>query len=586
MPNIPTAKKFRDVITEFDKDSGVVAAIKAGDCAVHSYCETHFDGVHEGQSYADMPKPLNLTFRGANVMVAHLAANAPKHAVKARRVELRGEALLHSLRLDILNADLNRVDISRRSLLNTLLRGRTVTRVGLRAGGELVKLYGHTYDPGNPFLKIVPNRKHRYDVTAPCRQQMRWESESYMVPRSRVLDAGLFNRKLVEKIQLVQDMPTTEEQRDGQLLGSAGRVDASYIEDMIELMDVVFYDADGDWTLATMAADPNDVEDYLSVQTIEAVDQGMFIWEEFYPSPKDEIGSVSWGSQTMVQTLMASRLMNKIVDEAENCKRLILAQLGVTDAEIAAVESAKDMDILRVNDPQAWTQLLLGGIIPDVANLLGMVEQWWNVQAGQIDELSGAGKGGKTATQSSSDSANANTIMSHLKQVHLECEEARSRALAHHIMNDPRPPMTMAVRISGGEMVQLPYSPLEMRGSVNAFEFKIRPKSMPAQDPNVVLRRLIEFLSLPFTAAVANPQAAARIFGDQSGIDDMDELVPDPVQQFEMNNALNTVQGLPPSPPPGMGAAPGGMGGGAGGAAPMARPIDGVRSAMSNRVPV
>lgn len=592
VPNIPTAKKFREVLTEFDKDSVVLRAYEAGDAAVQSYCATHFDGKYEGKAYADRPKPLNLTFRGANVLVAHLAANAPKHAVKARRVELKGEAMLHSLRLDYLNTDLDRVNISRRSLLNTLLRGRTVTRVGLRAGGELVKLYGHSYDPGNPFLKIVPNRKHVYDFTAPSRQAMRWEGERFMVPRSMLLDSGIFNRKMVEKLEAVHDQPTTEQERDAQVLGTSRKDAAAYIEDMVELLDVVFYDADGNWTIATMAANPDEIEDYLSIQTIEPIQEGVFIWEEFYPSPRDEIDSISWGGMTQVQTLIASRLMNKIVDQAENVKNLILAGMAVLEGEENAVTNAPDGSVVKVQDPKDWNQIQFGNLSADLTTLLGMVQGWWNVQAGQVDELAGSGEGGKTATQSSSDTANAQTVVGALKQIHLEVEEKRSRALAQHIMNDPRPAMTMALKIRGGEMIQAPYSPLQMRGNVSSFEYKIRPKSMPAQDPNVLMRRLIEFITLMMPTGSVQPHVAARIFGDQSGIDDMDELVPDPVEQWQMNNALNVMQGLPPAPPPGMatppitaGGPPSGAPSGPPSASQSTRPIDGVRSAMSTRVP-
>lgn len=588
MPSIPTPSKLREVIKGFDEHAK--AELERGDDAVKAYRASDLNR-QEGALYYDQPPPVNLTFRGANVLVAHLAANDPKHAVKARRAELSGDALLHSLRLDYLNDDLRRVEISRQGLLNCLLRGRTVKRVGLRSGSDMLKMNGREYDPGQPYIKVVPNHRHGYDWTAESRQMMQWEFERYVVSRERALAAGIFRPGILKQMKSVAEA-TDEARKTSRLFAGDAPKEEHYLEDMVELMDFFLYDPDGPWYMLTLPADPEEAGDYLRVQTIDPIQEGVFIWEEFYPE-SEGVGAISWAQMSRMQEALCTRLANKVVEQAEHIKHIIFTALNTSDEEIQAAKNAKNFDVLRVADPSAWSSVDIGAISKDVQAMLGVVMQWWNVQAGQIDQLSGQSDSEKTATQFSGEAANASTIMSHLKRVHLEHEERCSRALAQHVMNDPRPALSIAAQVSKDEIVQLPYSPLEMSGRLNDFEFKIRPTSMPAQDPAVLLRRVIEFVQIAAGLQQLDARAAARKIGEIGGIEDLNELVPDPVADYEMATALNTLQGLPPPPPPGapgMGGAPGAPVGPRAAQAPatsnaQTKPIGAVRSAQARKVP-
>lgn len=559
MPGIPTAAKTREAIEAFDKWNAPF--LKEGDRCVASFCDSIFSAA-EAKSYAEQPKPLNMTHRGATVLVASIGANEPRHAVTARRLELVGEAELHSLRLDYDNERLDRVNISRRGILNTLLRGRTVKRVGLKTGPERIRLNGRQYDPGMTFLKIVPNHKHGFDFTAPERPAMRWEFERYWV---RTEQARAMYGPKVDKIAKAWER-RQEEKGDAQVYGAQELFNEdAYVEDMIELLDIVYYDSDGEWYMCTLPSDPGEMQnDYLAVRTVEAIDQGIFLWEEYCPSPVDGIESVAWASQQMVQTLICSRLMNKIVDEAVHAKNLILARLGTSEEEQTQIRTARDGEVVLVADPEAYTQIQLRGVIPDCTAILSLAQRWWNAQSGQVDQLAGATEGDPTATQYSGDMANAQQITQDIKKRHQEHEEKVSRALAHYNMTDPGPGEMMAMKLQSG-LQQVPYMTSALQGKLSDFEFKIQAHSMPAQDANVMLKRLLEFLEIMAPYGCVSPKDAARVVGDAMGLDQVQEMVPDPAAQLQTSMAMNAMEGLPPMgagtgmAPQMMGMQPGGM---------------------------
>ena len=490
---------------------------------------------------------MNLTKRGADVLVAHLASNPPEHSFVAKRLQFRGRAKALSIASDNLNSEIDRVRVSRMGLLNALLSERTVKKTGVRAGSEMVKINGRLYNPGQPYCKVIDNDDHGFDFTARCIEEMRWERHKYRVQREILYDCGLFNPRELDKISMVWDQNRSSsagEQAMSHLIGGEHKEEA-FIHDMVELMDVVFYDADGTTWVCTCASDPDETSDWLRIEQWSGPERGPFEWLQFYPVPNNIMG-IAWATVTEVQAVIASKIMRKIVDSALAAKAGLMASGQVDDKEIRSVIEGPDGFVLKVADPNAWSEKKVGGeMAQDLWKILGPVMEWWNIQSGNVDVLGGtdASSGSDTLGEYQGMAANAGVVMSYLQKVSHEHEEAISRRLAFYLQNDPLRKFMSPHRVPNGEWLEVVYDPFAEEDDHTDYEYRIRDNSMKAVDPNVLLHRLMEFYGIFLPTGALQIPEAARVFGDLAGIDDMDALVPD--QMWQMENEM-AMQGIPP----------------------------------------
>jgi hypothetical protein len=188
-------------------------------------------------------------------------------------------------------------------------------------------------------------------------------------------------------------------------------------------------------------------------------------------------------------------------------------------------------------------------VSPDVLRFLGPVLEWVNISGGNTDLLGGAEGADKTATEYAGMQANANTVMEDMKRTHHAFEEGVSRDVMWQVHHDPFMQDVLPVRIPGTEGMEVEYSWQTREGDFDDFVMKIRPGTMAAQDPNVRARRLNEWLAIFLPTGAINPLEAAKVTGEQLGVEDMDRMVMDPAVMMEQQMLYGGVppdgQGMP-----------------------------------------
>lgn len=542
MPDIVSPRKLWDAIDASDRACEVARKIRAE--SIREFAGPFYNSLDPSQ-----PRPLNLINRGASVLVAHLMGALPRHEVTSKLFAFRGTAKMTTIKLDRLADELDRVAFSRMMILDALMGPASFCRCGIRAGNDMHLLAGKQYDRGQPYHRRIDFDNWVGDPAAKERMAMRWEGERYSI--SRALAREVFGEG-IDRVRSISDGAGTDRTGSESVSGFDRTDDDNFVVDEVELLDIAIYNDDVTYVV-TLPGDregfsgiEDDMGSILRVVEHQGSERGPFHSLCFFPVPNNLLG-VSWASLVRDSSMIASSIMNKLTDQALNAKQLGLVGPEVSDEELKAANNAPDRSFIRFKNPGSILPFDLGKISADVMRFLDPVMGWWNIGSGNTDVLGGAEGSDKTATEYSGMAANANTVMEDMRRTHHAFEEGISHDLMWQIHHDPFMNEVLPYRVAGTEGLEVEYSYATREGDFDDFVMRIRPGTMGAQDPNVRVRRLVEFLSLFMPAGAVNPIAAAKVFGEQAGIEQAEEMLIDPMAMMEQEATYGAV------PPDGQG---------------------------------
>lgn len=506
-------------------------------------------------------RPVNLIAKAVNTFVPYLAGRSPLHKVTSDSLMFRGDALKTSLALDVLSRKLNRVRISRLALLDAFLSPMAIVRCGTRAGEEIYTARGKTINVGQPYIMRVDWDDWIFDPAARCRDEAVFEGHYYRIPRAEALDSGIFRGKedIIESIPSIGDgrcgfrRQERHEDLSRQSPTETGDFD---LVDTIELMDLVFYD-DYQPVKVTLPANEDCCDDFLRVVELDAPDRGPYYSLEFYPIPNQPFGvpPVAFWRENAEHF---SSLLNKAVDEIIKAKKIIFARRSAED-EAETARDAEDSEVVIVDDPSAIATQELGGVVRDLVPIVGQFQAWFDYVAHNPSLLAGdQGETDKVGIYEGQQ-AGAMTIVNDYMRQHEEFEAEISRDLGWRLMKDPFIVLPLTRRIPGGEFVEITFSADQLSADFEDLVFKLKPRSMLLQDQNLRARRLIELMQGCVQAAEAemvtqgrfNASKAMEILGNEFDIDELDELMRDPIVAAKMAELYAVAQPTGPGTPSG-----------------------------------
>lgn len=484
-------------------------------------------------------QPINLVNRQMCVLAAHLTAGNPINDVRTERLEFRAKSLLLQLALGHLDRKLDRARISRRMLLDSFVSPCLFARVGLRAGPELVTIDGQNYDRGQPYYLPISLDDMIYDPAARCDDEAFMMGHRYRVNRERALESGVF----AGYEDCIRNLPAVH-QRERATVASEGTPGASDEEayvtgDMVELADIALYDDDIVY-MATVPVGEETPDEYLRVDLWEGPERGPFVKREFTPGIDSPFG-IPPIAQAREQAELINETVEKLSEQIRNLKTILAYRPGHDDTA-KAVEEAEDGKALKVNDPKNDLGVLaFNTVTPGLDQFAALMLNLWNQQTAGIEVLGGADLAGgkKTATEYAGQTSTASMMVADLAREHEAFETEVTKRLAFYLRSDPFIELPLIHRLPGGELVQVRYSPDMMEDEHGDFTYKVRSLSMRAetQDPIIRQRRVIEMV-VAF-AQVAQVSAATgniidfagtvRVLGREFGIEEIDEIVGDPV---------------------------------------------------------
>lgn len=179
----------------------------------------------------------------------------------------------------------------------------------------------------------------------------------------------------------------------------------------------------------------------------------------------------------------ANALIRKAVRQAEDQKSLMIgAKADRKDLE--EIRNAEDRQYLALSNPNAVTNVKIGGADANTLLLVGEIKQWFSWMAGNLEVLSGLGQGADTATESGQMLKQAGARLSFMSDRVYDLVDEVFNELALWLMFDPFAKIPLSYRIPGTEReVAVEWSPDVRRGTFLHYQYKVKQYSMTRQTP-------------------------------------------------------------------------------------------------------
>lgn len=536
-------------------------------------------------------RPLNLLQRGIKVLAAHLSARNPTYEAKTERLALRGTARKLSKQLDMRATKAGMAKFGRLTLMDAFFGGRAVVRIGERSTSEAVRNGDRFVHRGEVYRRLVSIDDWGCDPAARNENEFAYEYEKYRMPRAKAIAAveqGIFGYDAtVENAETppLDDVATPDEAMEaikrapGLADGRTVREDSDRSDDLtagglsdeqryglidtIECIDVAIYEDAETCILVTLLADGGAEPKYLRAEIWDGPSRGPFEHVEFDPIPDNPHGpSVASGMRE--QSDIANSVIGKMVEQIERTRRvLVYRKERASDA--LKITKTKDGGSVGIDGPVAdLKDVDLGGLSPELAPFAQLVIGYWNMQ-GSFDVLGGATGGPqRTATEDSRLGVAASILVDSLADLWDDFQNRIAQHEAWYLMNDPFIVAPLTMRLPGGYQVEVTYDALQRQGTFNDFSFTIKPRSMQRMDPNVRSQRILELVGAVIQAAEVEAQtgridgaAVARILGREFDIEELDEILRDPIlgaqiEEVYAGAGMPQPQGTPGMQYPGM----------------------------------
>lgn len=510
--------------------------------------------VDDGQA-----RPLNLIAKAVQTFIPYMASRSPEHRFGSHRLALRGEADALGLAVTQTSRKIKRVRTTRRVLMDAFLAPFGLRRVGQRVSSEIVTIRGRDFPKGMCYDKYVDLDDYVFDPAARCQEEMLWEGEYIRVPRVDALESGIFRgfEDIIESLPSLGDgrSGTRRQERHEDLsrLGPSHPDDFELV-DMIELWDGVIHD-EVQPVRVTLAGSEEWSDTFLREIPYNGVCGGPFFRCEFNPVPNQPYGVAPvahWREQS--ETFYS--LLNKAVREILKMKTMLVGRKDQED-DLRTLQHGEDSDVALLDDPDGAKNLQVGAQIQDLTPMAELFLGMFQTQAHNPDLLAGGKSQTDKATIYQGQQASAMQIVEDMQNLHDTHEEEVSTQVAKMLIDDPLVRIPLTRRVPGGEWIEIEYAYDQREGDFFDFNFKLKPRSMQRQDQNVRSRRLIELLDGIMhatevsmgTGGMINVQKVARILGDEFDIEELDEIVNDPMIQMMQEQLYGQSQPGAPGQP-------------------------------------
>lgn len=543
MPTDITPSKFMQVV-----ENGF-HRLKRYRSARAMFLKEYVGQYYQQYSGVSADEPINLLFHAVRILVPNLVMKNPYN-------EVTTDIIPHQVYADLLGMGLNTVQ--RRMNIKDKLRAWIVSsifamgimKVGLAGSNTVIQFGDHEIDPGEVYAELVDLDNFVFDPTCTSLDRAAFLGDRITVPRTVLLDSGLYKNDLIEKLPSVSESMGKKETKDISQTGNADKI-FNDMQDMVHVVQCWIPKADA---LVTVP-DPREYKcnDYLAIQDYYGPDEGPYEILTMTPPVPNNPYPVAPVSIWYDLHRMANRMFKKSMEQADRQKDIgVYDPANIDEAEM--IRDSEDGDLVAGN-PDTVQVLSFGGQNRDNASMLQQLQTWFNYMAGNPDQLSGMTSDADTATQAAILESNSRVTVQDSKQITYDKTAGLSKKIAWYLHNDPLIDIPLAKRRPGGERVQMRLTPEQREGEFSEFTFAIKAKSMSRIDPMLRSKRIIEFATNLVPGLVNAAMVSMRMgvpFNLQKAITDLaEELdITDYVQDWfvdpEFANRLQLIMAMGP----------------------------------------
>jgi hypothetical protein len=497
--------------------------------------------------------PINLMYNAVTTLVPNLVWNDPRVKIRTQVLAFKPYADTLELATNQLIAEIKLRATLRKAITDAMF-GAGFIKTGIATSGQTLDLDGKWMDIGQPYADVVDFDDMVLDPLARHWDEMKFVGNRVRVAKFELLESGLYDNKLVEKLCARRDRLGKDA---ASLSGDYNAVQA-FTGDVAEYVDLVEVYLPHEQTIVTIphgnAGGGADYEKVLRTVEYEGPERGPYHMLGFAHVP-DNVLPIPPASIWYYLHTMGNRIARKVTRQAERMKQ-VLAYEGSAVEDAQEISDADDGEAVRVDNIAGIKEVGFGGTSDDAYAYLQWVKGEFNQQAGNIDLLGGTSADQGTLGQSEILQSNGQIRLADMQnQVQAFTGEVADD-LVFFLHTDPLIDLMLTKRV-GGTDTQVRYTPEMREGSFKDYVLKVEPYSMAKPDPAKKARSVSEFITAGLPAIAQNmqafgpafrPDAAIKIWARENGVEEAEEMFDSAMlaQQQQMLMAQLSASGIVP----------------------------------------
>lgn len=508
--------------------------------------------------------PLNLIFNAIRILAPTMVMSFPKHTVMTPYLQAREYANLLGLALDQHDMKIDIRNVYRKVIIDAIFT-LGILKTGLAQSDSVYALDDETHiDPGTVYTESVDF--DNFVVDPNCKEHLfrdaSFVGDRITVPRNVLLDSGLYNNDLIERLPRAGDGNTDRMRKAESLsMNNIQMQENADLEDDVEIIELWVPSAKAIVTVP--GSEDVSFDEYLRVDDYYGDDTGPYTYLTLTPPMPGNPLPVPMVGVWYDLHILANRMAKKIIEQAERQKTLVTYKRSSAD-DAVELKNSGDGEAVAVDDPDAVKTVNFGGQMNSNETHLASLQAWFNMMAGNPQQIGGQSVDAKSATAANILQQNASITLEDMKDMvyQMAANEARKRAWYFH--TDPlihipltrrqvtpgqpgmRPDGTSFMTPPTMQEVQVILTPEARRGDFMDYTFNIEPESMGRRDSKLRLQQAMAFAQQIMPAVSATAVAmmqlgipfSAKAFilrmAKDSGIEWMDEVFYDPEFQMAM----------------------------------------------------
>jgi hypothetical protein len=540
MPIELTAIKFSNALKEgFDRLKRYRGARAL---YIKDYCGQYYNAVRG--ITGDMP--INLIFLALRILVPNLVMKEGVNKITTDILAQKEYADLLGLALDKSQKQRKMRKILR-ALCVDMCFGMSVAKTSIAASGELIPLGQDVdVDPGQIYTDIVDFDDLSFDPLCKNLSKAAFIGHNVRLPRQVLLDTDGWEHDLVKRLPSATVQPLDTKRVEEITQENTPNLTMGELQDYVNVVESWIPDAE------SIVYTPNPYQtsfaDFLKINDYYGPAEGPYTFGSLTPPvPNNPLPVAPVGVWRDLND-MANKLFKKVMEQADRQKDVLLYDPSLADVA-DAIREAVDGETIACQDPSRINLVSYGGQNQDNEKMIAQLRMWFNVLAGNPEQMAGikASTQTGTATEFTGLQANAAVSLEDMRDITYDVAAEISKKEAWYLHTDPLINLPLTKRVTGGQEIQIYLTPEQRQGDWTELTFSIKKRSMIIVEPNLRAKRILEFQTnvIPAVAMAAQafmqmgipynlPRALMQV-AEEMGIEDaMSEVFEDPTFQKRM----------------------------------------------------
>jgi hypothetical protein len=502
--------------------------------ALTQYAGRFFGKASRDDKEGRKASPLNLAYGAVSTLIPNLVYNDPKCKVTTGTLAYRDYAEMIAMAIDYALLMLKYRENLRKVIFDALFVAGFM-KTGISLSDRTVQVDGRRISVGQFYADRVDFSDMVFDPAARDWREQRLTGNRYRADADKMLEIGFGDPDLIRKLSTRSEEGPADRSAGDRLNGDRGE---DQVRDILRYVDLVDLYIPEENQIVTMPYQKDMVQDaFINEAEYVGPDTGPYHMLAFSPV-SENILPVAPAAIWFDLHVVGSRITRKLGRQAERLKR-ILAYEGSAIEDATEIAEADDGEAVRVDDISKIKEITFGGAAPESYAWMEWVKRNFSETAGNVEMMSGQSPSAPTLGQSEIMQANGSIRLGDMQNLVYDFTAEIAHDAGFYIHTDPLIELPLTRRASGQD-TQVIYTPEMRKGEWLDYMVKIQPYSMARPDPNMSVRRKLEFATnvIPAAAqamALLGPGFMVGAFlkrmALETGIEDADEWLNDPAIQ-------------------------------------------------------